>query len=111
MKKNNNRNFWNSCPKKLEYFPKSSCPFGQNSLSTSENIPKCDWSINSKKDHFCFWTWVRRKSSNDGELTPLMQNEIGELLMIPASKLHLELKTALENLKNTNEFKNLLQKE
>lgn len=40
-------------------------------------------------------------------MDPLTQSEISELLKIPMTKVNNDLKQALENLKNTNEFKDL----
>lgn len=102
-----NNSFWTSCPRKLEYYPQVTCPLGKNNLSENPSIPKCHWFVNSEPDHYCFWTWLRRNSNHYGAFSPMMQHEISELLLIPSAKVQLELKNALENLKNTNEFKKL----
>jgi hypothetical protein len=109
MKKQHN-NFWNSCPLKLEYLPDQPCLTGKQSLDTPQNA-SCEWFINSEEDNYCFWSYVRRLSTEDGSFSPITQSKIGSLLKIPHAKISEEVQKALDNLRNSKEFKELLKEE
>lgn len=96
------RNFWNSCPKKLDSMPCSGCDLGRLSLNTpEEQTPPCDWSINSEEHHFCFWKFVQDTSLPDGRMDNLMQNQISQLMNTTAPDIHFLLKEAVAKLQKT----------
>lgn len=105
------RNFWNSCPRKLEYFIEVPCPLGRlgahNTKNSSEITNRCNWFINSEEDFYCFWKWIRKVSDKDGNFKPLLQHEITTLLNCSSTKANINFKNALQNLKNTEEFEKL----
>ena len=67
-------NFWNTCPRKLEYRPESPCAYA------------CEWIISSSINNNCFWTYVHNNSRSDGTMKPLQPNEIAKLLGITTSQ-------------------------
>jgi len=102
------RNFWNSCPKKLDYFPEASCPLGKAGAETKGDHKKgCAWYINSFEDHYCFWTWLRRVSNDEGSFEPLLQHQMSKLMGVSGTKIHFILKEAMENLQKSKEFEDL----
>ena len=80
-------NFWNTCPRKLEYRPESPCSF------------TCDWRVNSKQDNNCFWTYIRNNSRSDGTMKPLQPSEIAKLLGIPNNQMSGVIEEAEEAMK------------
>ncbi len=97
------RNFWNSCPLKLDLMPDSPCALGRESSQLKSNTPpSCEWWINSEEHNFCFWRWVQDISLPDGRMDPLLQNEIAKLMNCSSTKIHFILKEAFENLKNSD---------
>ena len=68
-------NFWNTCPRKLEYRPESPCTHA------------CDWRINSKQNNNCFWTYISNNSRSDGTMKPLQSSEIAKLLGVPNNQM------------------------
>lgn len=103
------RNFWNSCPKKLDALPCESCDLGKKSVTFKpESSPPCEWWVNSEKHHYCFWRYLNAVSLTDGKSDPLLQNEIAELLNCSSTKIHFILKAAVEKLK-VSQFLDILQ--
>lgn len=96
------RNFWNTCPRKLEKLPKETCPLGKQSseIKLDEQLP-CDWCVKSDKYHYCFWKFVQNNSTLDGKMDVLLQNEIAELFGCSSTKIHFILKRAIEKLKES----------
>jgi len=99
--------FWNSCPRKLGYFPDSVCPLGKISAETRDAEKGCPWFVNSEQDHYCFWTFIRRVSDKDGFMEPLLQHEMATLLNSSGAKLHASYKEAVEKMKALPEFEDL----
>lgn len=94
------RNFWNTCPLQLEQFPESACNFGkQSAKARSDTKVPCEWAVNSKEHHYCFWKWLRENSNNDGTMRPMMQSEISELMDCSSTKIHFIIKDAIRKLK------------
>lgn len=103
------RNFWNACPRQLEFFPETSCPLGKvgtESKGDSHNVP-CVWYVNSQPDHYCFWKWLRRTSNADGSFPPLLQHQISSLLKMSSTKINESYKSALSELKEHEEYQQL----
>ena len=99
------RNFWNTCPRKLEYLPDCACPQGKESRNLkNEEKHTCPWGINSKKHNYCFWKFLYDNSNSDGSIDPMMQNEIAKLFGCSSTKIHFILKEAMEKLKGNKDF-------
>jgi hypothetical protein len=99
------RNFWNTCPLKLSYFPESSCDLGKHA-SAENAFASCEWSINSPEDHYCFWTYVRKRSTSDGLMDPVSQVELAKLMNLPQLKMTQATKEALDALKSLKAIEN-----
>jgi len=91
-------NFWDSCPKKYDQFPRKNCLVGGSS---------CPWKVNSTQDNNCFWVLIRRFSKSDGSFEPLTQSQISELLAINPTKLPMLQKEILAELKISNDLKDI----
>lgn len=79
-------NFWNTCERELDRLPTTLC-----------DRSSCSWYINSKKDNYCFWKYVKRNSKVDGSMESLSDDNISKLLNIPKSELKSEIKKATDN--------------
>lgn len=102
LKRTQVRNFWNTCPKKLDYLPNEECDLGKASAEMkSDAEPPCEWWVNSKEHHYCFWRYIQDVSLPDGRMDPLLQNEIAQLLGCSSTKIHFILKEGLEKLKKS----------
>ena len=80
-------NFWNTCPRKLEYRPTTECSY------------ECGWRINSKVNNNCFWTYLNNNSRPDGTMKPLQPNEIAKLLGITTSQANEAISIAENEMK------------
>ena len=112
MSKNEPRNYWNTVGSKLENFPTNPRLESIPNFTKSGKIlnePKDPWWINSKKDNYCFWSYVRKHSNKNGYMEPLLQSEIAKLFGCSSTKIHFILKEALEELKNDDNIE-LLEK-
>lgn len=97
------RNFFNSCPQKFEYLPEAPCPHGQAQRDDNGKItkePSCDWYIESERDNYCFWSFIRRRSDPDGNMLPMLQSEIAAMFGCSPTKIHFIIKDALQKLKD-----------
>ena len=83
-------NFYNSCPKELDFHPDSECDLGKKSI--------CDWWINSSEHHYCFWSYIRDNSKSDGSMKEHLQSELSRLMGMPSSKLNIAIEEAEEEL-------------
>lgn len=95
------RNYWNTVGKDKEFFPSEPRPDSVPTLNKAGKVikdPTDPWWINSQKDNYCFWTYVRNNSNPDGTMEPLLQAEIAELFGCSSTKVHFMLKEALSNL-------------
>jgi hypothetical protein len=101
--------FWTSCPRKLGYYPDAACPLGKEASESRQADKGCAWSINSAVDNYCFWTWLRRRSDEDGFMEPVLQHEMADLLGSSGTKLHASYKEALAKMKELPEFADLLE--
>lgn len=102
LKETKVRNFWNTCPRKLDSLPDEPCGLGYESSKMRGNMtPSCPWWVNSKEHNYCFWRWLKDKSTPDGKMDPLLQNEIAKLFGCSSTKVHFILKEALESLKKS----------
>lgn len=94
------RNYWNTI--KADFFPTKPRPESIPKLNSKKQVidpPKDPWWVNSKEDHYCFWTFLKRHSGPDGRFEPLMQSEIASYLGYSNSKIHFLVKEALDELK------------
>ena len=80
-------NFWNTCPRQLEYRPESPCTYA------------CDWRILSKQNNNCFWTYIHNNSRSDGNMKELQPQEIAKLLGTTTSKINEEIEQAEDDLR------------
>lgn len=104
------RNFWNTCPLKLDYLPDTPCSVGEQSIKTPDSQkPPCEWAINSKEHNYCFWRWVQSQSASDGQMPEHMQGEMSELLGMSSTKVHSTLKDAFKKLKKNKGLTVLLE--
>jgi len=90
-------NFWNCCPLQKDLTPDSECSEGKPSQEEYAQ-GKCNWWLNSNKDHYCFWKYIKRMSSSDGSMPTASQAELSKLLNIPNTKVPLILKEAVDSL-------------
>lgn len=98
-------NFWNSCPRQLQYFPEAECHLG---AATGKNLPQgCPWGINSPEHNHCFWAYIRAVSDAEGGFNGHSIQAISKLLGIPQNKLTPMLKEILEKIEKNNNFKEL----
>lgn len=96
------RNFWNTCPKKLDFLPTEPCDLGKAaSEMKTDASPPCEWWVNSKEHHYCFWRYIQDVGLPNGKMDPLLQNEIAGLLGCSSTKIHFILKEGLEKLKKS----------
>ena len=93
-------NFWNCCPLKNKLLPKEDCLEGKPTLEDGKIVsePPCAWWINTQKDHYCFWKFVKRVSKADGSMPEMSQAELSKLLGWSNTKTHFVLKEALVEL-------------
>lgn len=82
--------FFESCPQKYEYMPCEACPHGKDG--------SCEWGINSEKDNYCFWNFVKRRSDPEGNMLPMLQSEIADLFDCSPTKIHFIIKEAMQKL-------------
>jgi hypothetical protein len=100
-------NFWNTCPRKLDYLPNSPCEQGKRACET-KGAEGCPWSINSGEHNYCFWKWVRANSLPNGQMRPLLQNEIAQLDNCSPTKIHFTEKDAKAKLKESGHLDTLV---
>lgn len=101
------RNFWNSCPLRAGFFPDKACSLGKAVVDTKDHSKGCEWYINSERDNYCFWTWVRRVSDAEGFMEPLLQHEMSELLGTSSTKIHSMYKETLQKIRQFPEYQDL----
>lgn len=102
LKDTQDHSFWNSCPRNLEQLPTEPCPMGKPEKNKKGRVtkePECPWWIDSPEHNYCFWSYVRANSSPDGQMEPMMQNEIAKMLGCSSTKIHFILKEAIEKIK------------
>lgn len=95
-------NFWNSCPRKLDYLPESNCSLGKPLKSKDKrnsNPPECAWWINSVEHKYCFWSFIKDKSTPEGSMNELAHADLSRLFGWSSSKTHQIIKESLEELK------------
>lgn len=95
------RNYWNTSGKGKEFFPTApaaDCVPIVNRHGYVLEEPKNEWWINSKKHHFCFWTFLRDHSQADGSMNPLIQTEIAQLFGVSPTKILIMLQEAMDQL-------------
>lgn len=99
-------NFWNCCPILNDRLPTEPCPEGRPKLDKNKVVaePRCPWWLNSEKDSYCFWKYVKRVSKVDGSMPELSQSELAKLLGWSNTKTHFVLKEALDELVNILKF-------
>lgn len=100
------RNFWSSCTRQLDAFPEKSCPLGTSNYGQN---PECPWFIKSKDDHYCFWKWLRRKSSNTGYFKPISQQATAKLLDMSLEEVKDTLNSAITKIQNLEIIQELRQ--
>lgn len=93
------RNFWNTCPRKLELMPESSCVRGKKAIKNQCGELPCQWGVNSREHHYCFWKYVQEKSAPNGEMDQLMQDEVAKLLDWSSTKVHFMVRSAIKRIK------------
>lgn len=87
------------CPRKLSHLPNELCEVGKksceaNSLEDLKPKDRCEWWINDKESHYCFWVHMNK---NHGIETPLQR--IAHLINSNISTVNLLINKALEKLK------------
>lgn len=92
----NANNFWQCCPLNREYLPEEACPEGTSTSKSEE--PKCQWWIASAEHDYCFWRYIKDKSSPDGSMKELVQSELAALFGWSNTKTHFMLKQAMAEL-------------
>lgn len=99
--KDKKSNFWNTCPRKLDYLPEEHCPAGIPEKSKDKRIikpPTCAWWVNSPDHNYCFWKYVRDKSSPDGSMKELVQSDLAKLFGWSSAKTQTMMKEAMDEL-------------
>jgi len=93
-------NFWNCCPLQLDTLPKDECLEGKPTIEKNKIVkePMCTWWVNSNKDNYCFWKYVKRTSKADGSMPELSQADLSKLLGWSNTKTHFILKEAMSEL-------------
>lgn len=105
-------NFFNSCPQKYDYLPETPCQYGKVTRDKEGKLIKeadCEWYIESEKDNYCFWTFIKRKSDPEGNMLPMLQSEIAELFGCSPTKIHFIIKDAMQKLKDNGHLDYLRQ--
>ncbi len=99
------------CSKKCQ----NTCPLNNKSVNNEEETQEqCIWWINSPDHNYCFWDYVKNKSSIDGSMLELSQSEIAQLMGWSNTKTHFMLKDAMVELVdalNQNKAKELLSQD
>ena len=101
------KNYWNSCPQKNSAFPEKPCPLGKSSTQSKDAHISCEWAINSSKDNYCFWKWVRSRSDIEGGMKPLATREMTKLLKLSYADIEETFAAGVKALKNNKEFQDL----
>jgi len=80
--------------------PKRSCRKGGacGSNASEDCATSCEWWLNHKESHYCFWTYVLNKSDENGMMKELVQSELAQLFGWSDTKTHFVLKQAIEEL-------------
>lgn len=103
-------NFWKVCPRLLQYLPESCCDKGKPEMNEKsgriQNEPECPWWINSEAHNYCFWKYIKDKSSPQGVMPELVQSELADLFGWSNTKTHFILKQAIEDLTEALEIYN-----
>lgn len=102
------RNYWNTVGSSKEFFPtepRSNSIPTLNKQSRVTQEPTDEWWINSQKNHYCFWSYVRENSQPDGTMEPLLQSEIADLFGCSSTKVHFMLKEAMDRLTSEENMK------
>ena len=102
-------NFWRVCPRSLEYFPEKECPLGKTGagLKGDQSKALCQWYINSKQDHYCYWSWIRRNSDVGGGFKPQLTQQVANLLKMSPSKINVVYREAIQKLESLEEYQAL----
>lgn len=85
---------------------------GKPEFTSKGNIlkePDCEWWINSPQDNYCFWSYIKRESFEDGTMRPLKQSEIAKFFGCSSTKIYFILKGAIEKLKTGGDVELLTQ--
>jgi hypothetical protein len=61
--------------------------------------PENEWWIDSPEHGYCFWKFIQDKSTPDGKMEPMQQNEIAKYFGCSATKIHFILKQAIAKIK------------
>jgi hypothetical protein len=103
-------NFWKVCPRLLQYLPEACCDKGKPDINDKsgriQNEPECQWWINSEEHHYCFWKYIKDKSSPEGVMPELVQSELADLFGWSNTKTHFILKQAIQDLTDALEAYN-----
>jgi hypothetical protein len=95
------RNFWNTCPRKLENLPCEACSLGkQSSEAPTEELEICSWSVTDTESHYCFWVWIHNQSLPNGKMDLTQQQHIAKLLGEKSSDIHFCIKEAVQKLRD-----------
>jgi len=106
------RNFFNTCPQKYEYLPETPCKHGKVERNEEGKLVKeasCEWYIESERDNYCFWSFIKRKSDPEGNMRPMLQSEIAEKFGCSPTKIHFIIKDAMKKLKDNGYLEYLRQ--
>lgn len=97
------------CPLSLKTHPKQVCPLAVQRLKALENLngnsshmhesklPGCEWALNDKESHYCFFKYIYDNGGKDHSTI-----EIAEKLMITQAAVYSGLNRALERIKDSD---------
>jgi hypothetical protein len=100
------------CPRQLDVVPESWCPLAVLRLKAirnagcelteeeEEKLPGCTWAVDHQLANYCFFNYVMDFAS---EKTP-SDMEVASILNISVETIKKIEKTALEKMKNSDEF-------
>lgn len=99
------RNYWNTSGSKREFMrskedPDPECVPNKDPRGRIAKEPVNPWWIDSPDHGYCFWKWVKDRSTSDGKMDPLQQHEIARLLGCSATKIHFIIKEAIKKIKD-----------
>lgn len=94
------RNFWNTCPRNLDFLPEEPCDMGK--------CQECPWFIESKEYNYCFWKYVNAESNKLGDLPKISRANMATLLGITVPKIQQILKNGIKSLEDDPIFKEIV---
>lgn len=98
------RNYWNTSGINREFMrsdkdPDPECTPQKDARGRIAKEPINPWWIDSPESGYCFWKWLRERSTPDGKMEPMQQHEIARHLGCSATKIHFIIKEAIRKIK------------